>query len=79
MEVLEGQKHFRRVELRLSQGELFALDVQHEITSADVLHDEVDTRLGLETRMETEQEGVSLSGSSQEYPLLRPRARKGLS
>ena len=49
MEILEGQKHFRRVELRLSQGELFALDVQHEITSADVLHDEVDTRLGLET------------------------------
>ena len=49
MEVLEREQHLRRVELRLPERELLPLDVQHEITTADVLHDEVDTRLSLET------------------------------
>ena len=53
MEVLEREQHLGRVELGLPEGELLALDVQHEITTAHVLHNEVDTRLGLETRVKT--------------------------
>lgn len=49
MEVLECEQHLRCIELRLPERELLALDVQHEVTTADILHDEVDTRLGLET------------------------------
>ena len=39
VEVLEGQQDLGGVELGLAKGELLALDVQHEITTADVLHD----------------------------------------
>ena len=49
MEVLESEQDLRGVELGLSQRELLTLDVQHEITTADVLHDEIDTSLRLET------------------------------
>ena len=62
VEVLQSQQDFGRVELRLPERELLALDVQHEISSAHVLHDEVDTRLCLETRVQTEQEGMPLAG-----------------
>ena len=51
VEVLEGEQHLRRIELCLTEGELLALDVQHEITTAHVLHNEVDTGLCLETRV----------------------------
>lgn len=53
MEVLQGQENLTRVELGLSQRELLLLDVQHEISSADVFHHKVDSRLGLEAGVES--------------------------
>lgn len=50
---------------------MFPLDVQHEITTADVLHNEVNAGFSLETRVEAEKERVTLPRSSQEDPLLR--------
>ena len=64
MEIFKGKQHFRRIELRLAKRELLALDVQHEITTAHVLHDKVYTCFGLETRVKAEQEGMTLSSSS---------------
>ena len=49
VEVLESEQDLRGVELGLSQRELLTLNVQHEITTADVLHDEINTSLRLET------------------------------
>jgi len=51
MEILESEKDLRSIELGLPQGELLSLNVQHQITSTDVLHDEVDASLSLETRV----------------------------
>jgi hypothetical protein len=45
------------------------LNVQHEITSADVFHDEVDTGFRLETGVKFEQERVTFLRRSQEDPL----------
>ena len=75
MEVLEGEQHFRRVELRLTKRELLALNVQHEVTTAHVLHNEVDTGLCLETRMQAEQERVAFLGRSKEDALLGTSTR----
>lgn len=55
-------------------AELSSLDVQHEITTTNVLHDEVDSSLGLETGVEVQQKGVPLLVGNQEHPLLRTRA-----
>ena len=52
-------------------AELAPLDVQHQITTADVLHDEVDTSLCLETSVQAKQERVSLLVRNQEHSLLR--------
>lgn len=49
VEVLEGEQDLTSVEFGLSQCELFLLDVKHEISAGDVLHDEVDPCLRLET------------------------------
>ena len=54
--------------------ELPPLDVQHQITTTDVLHDEVYSSLGLETSVKVEQEGVPLLVRDQENSLLRTRA-----
>jgi hypothetical protein len=74
VEVLQGQAHFGGVKLRPLGAELPALDVQHEIATADVLHDEVYPRLRLEAGVEIEQEGVAFLVRDEEYPLLRPDA-----
>jgi hypothetical protein len=70
MEILQSQQHLTGVEFRLSQGELLLLDVQHEISSTDVLHDKVDPCLGLEARMKSQQERVTFLSRSHEDPLL---------
>lgn len=69
VEVLQRQEHFTRIELGLSKRELLLLDVQHQITSADVFHDEIDTSFRLETRVKFEQEWVTFLGGGQEDTL----------
>ena len=51
MEVLQRQQHLARIKLGLSEGELFLLNVQHQIPTRHILHDKVHPRLGLETRV----------------------------
>lgn len=46
--------------LRPLCAELATLNMQHQITTADVFHDEVDSGLGLETSVQVQQEGMSL-------------------
>ena len=75
MEILQSQEHLASVELCLPKGELLALDMEHKIASTDILHDEVDARLGLEAGMETQQEGMTFLRRGQEDPLFRPRTR----
>ncbi len=75
MEVLEGQKYFRCIELGLSKGELLPLNVQHEVTTTDILHDKVHPCLCLEARMKTKQKRMSLLSRSQENALLRTCAK----
>ncbi len=48
--------------------------MQHQISTADILHDEIHARLCLETRMQIQQERMSLLVGDQEHPLLRSRA-----
>ncbi len=74
VEVLQRKKHLACVKLGLTQGELLLLDVQHEIASADILHDKVDPSFGLEARVQAEQEGVALLRSSQKDTLFGLRA-----
>lgn len=85
MQELERQQDLGRVEARPTRGELLALDVQHQVAAAgsisvvgarrraapDILHAQVDARLGLEARVESEQERVILARGSEEDPLLR--------
>lgn len=52
VEVFQGQENFTGIEFRLTQRELFLLNVQHEITAADVFHHKVNSSLGLETRVQ---------------------------
>jgi len=75
MEVLKSKEDFTSVKLGLSERELFLLDVQHEISSADVFHDKVYSGLGLEARVQVEQERVTFLSCSHEDPLLRLRAK----
>lgn len=44
--------------------------MQHQITTANILHDEVDASLCLETGVQIEQERVSLLVCNQEHSLL---------
>jgi hypothetical protein len=74
VEVLQRETNLSGVELRALGAELPALDVQHEIAAADVLHDKVHARLRLETGMQIEQEGVALLVRDEEHPLLGPYA-----
>jgi hypothetical protein len=69
MEVLQCQKNLTSVKLGLSKRELLLLDMQHEITSADVFHDEVDSGLRLETGVKFEQEWVTFLSGGQEDTL----------
>ena len=69
MEVFKREQDLGSIELCLPERELLALDVQHEITAGDVLHDEVDTRFSLEARVQAEQERMPLACSGHEYPL----------
>lgn len=50
--------------------ELSALNVQHQITTANVLHDEVDSRFRLKTGVEVQQERMAFLVSNKKYPLL---------
>ena len=74
MEVLESEQNLSGVELGLTEGELFPLDMKHEISSRDVLHDEVDSSLGLETRVQVEEERMLPFGGGEEDSFLGLRA-----
>lgn len=67
VEILECKQDLAGVELRLSESEMLLLDVEHEIASRDVLHDEVHPRLGLETGVKTKEEWMTfLSGRKED-------------
>ncbi len=51
MEELQSQQHLTSIKFGLSKRELLLLNVQHEITSADVFLDKVDPSFCLETRV----------------------------
>lgn len=51
------------------QAELTALNMQHQITTTDVLHDEVYTGFCLETGMQVEEEWVAFLVGNQEDTL----------
>ncbi len=74
VEILQRKKHFTCIKLGLPKRELLFLDVQHEIPSADVLHDEVDSCLRLEAGVKSKEEGVTFLSSSEENPLFGLRA-----
>ena len=69
MEVFEGEKHLGSVELGLPERELLALNVQHEVATTDVFHNEVDTGLSLETRVQPEKEWMAFTSGRQKYSL----------
>ncbi|KAI6769226.1 hypothetical protein HG531_010330 [Fusarium graminearum] len=71
VEVLERQADLGGVELRTLSTELTSLNVQHQITTTNVLHDEVHTGLCLEACMQVGQEWVSAPVGNQEHTLLR--------
>jgi hypothetical protein len=71
VEVLERQQHLGGVELGAPRRKLLALDVQHEVAAADVLHDKVHARLRLEARVQPEQERVALARGGEKHALLR--------
>ena len=49
VEVLQGEQDFAGVELGLSKGELFLLYMEHEVAAGNILHNEINAGLGLET------------------------------
>lgn len=51
MEVFQSKEDLGSIELGLPQGELLSLDVQHQVTTAHVLHDEINSGFRLEARM----------------------------
>lgn len=51
VQVLESQQDLGSVELGLPKRELLPLDVEHEISTTNIFHDEVDASLCLEARM----------------------------
>lgn len=65
MEIFQSEEHFRRVELRLPRRKLFALNVQHEISSTNILHNKINTSLSLETRMQSQQERMPFASGCQ--------------
>lgn len=71
VEVLQSEQNLSSVELGSFRRELLFLDVQHQVTTADVLHDKVNACLGLEARMQTEEEGMALAGCCEEDAFLR--------
>lgn len=90
VEVFESETDLRSVEPNHSQfkshrrqkedllgtfgAELTSLDMQHQITSANIFHDEIDSGFGLEASMQIKQERVSLLVGDQEDSLLGPGA-----
>lgn len=52
---------------------LTSLDVQHQISTTNIFHDKVDSRLRLETGMQIQQEWMTLLVRNQEHPLFGSR------
>ena len=52
MEILQRQAHLCCIELRSLRTELTPLDMKHKVTTADVLHHEIDPGLGLEASVQ---------------------------
>ena len=55
-------------------SELSTLNVEHQIATTNVLHDEVHSSLRLETSVEVRQERVPFPVGDQEHPLFRSHA-----
>jgi hypothetical protein len=58
----------------LTQRELLALNVQHQVSTRNVLHDKVDTSLCLEARVQAKKERVAFTRGREEDSLLRASA-----
>ena len=56
--MLDHQRR-ERIILRPLRSELAPLDMQHQISTADILHDKVDACFGLKTSVEIQQEWMS--------------------
>ena len=72
VEVFEGKQHLCGIKLGTMQIKLFALDVQHQVTTTNVLHHEIHTRLRLETRVQIEKERMPFTRHCQEHTLFGP-------
>ena len=70
MEVIKRKKHLRCTEPSLAQRELFALKMQHQITTADIFHRKVDPCFGLERRMQVQEEQMAPTDSSKKHMIL---------
>ena len=70
MEVIKCKKYLTCIELSLTQRGLFALKMQHQITTTDIFHHEVGPCLRLETRVQAQEEQMAPMGDSKEYMLL---------
>jgi len=70
VEVLQRKADLGSIELSALRAELASLNVQHQVTTTDVLHDEVHTGLGLETSVQTQKERMPLLVRDQEDSLL---------
>ena len=71
VKVFEREAHLGGVKLRALEPKLTTLDVQHEITTGNILHDKVDASLGLEAGMQVKEEGVTFLVGNEEDALLR--------
>lgn len=71
VEVLEGKEYLCSIELGTAWSELLALNMQHQVAAANVFHHKVYTRLGLEARVQAEEERMSFASRSEENTLLR--------
>jgi len=76
MEVLKSQKHLASIKFGsvLAKALVF-LDVHHQIASANVFHDKVQTSVGLEARVKSRQEGMALLACNLIDSLFRPRTK----
>ena len=70
MEVIKHKKYLTCIELSLMQRGLFALKMQHQITTADIFHHKVGPCLHLETRVQAQEGRMAPTGDSKEYMLL---------
>ena len=74
VKVLQSQAYFRGVKLCASCSKLPSLNVKHEVTTTNVLHDEIHPGFCLEASVQVEQVRVPFLVGDQKHALLRPGA-----